>query len=81
MHQPLDDPLSPPAAMTAAQRRSEIAAILARGVLRLRQCREQAAAYPIENSSDSGPNRLDPGANSSPDVPRVNDARTHGART
>jgi hypothetical protein len=80
MHQSLDD-LQSPAAMTAAQRRHEIAAILARGVLRLRQCREHAAAHTLEKPSDSSPNRLDPGANSSPDGPHVNDTRTHGART
>jgi hypothetical protein len=35
------DMLDDPAAMTPLQRRREIAAILARGVLRLRQCREK----------------------------------------
>ncbi len=62
-----------PAAMTPSQRRRELAAILARCVLRLRQCRQ--------NTHDSRPSRtagkapefrrdcLDEGAKTSPDVP------------
>lgn len=67
------DVTSDPATMTPPQRRREIAAILARGVLRLRQCRE--------NTHDSRPSRtaeksftvrqdcLDEGAKTSPHVP------------
>ncbi|MFP4356240.1 MAG: hypothetical protein ACLFUJ_14065 [Phycisphaerae bacterium] len=45
----MTDMLDDPAVMTPPQRRREIAAILARGVLRLRQCRE--------NTHDSWPSR------------------------
>ena len=38
----MDDMLDEPGEMTPSQRRREIAAILARGVLRLRQCRENS---------------------------------------
>ena len=36
----MTDMLNDPAAMTPSERRREIAILLARGVLRLRQCRE-----------------------------------------
>ena len=70
-----DDPRNP-ATMTPSQRRREIATILARGVLRLRQCREntpdsqpsRTAETPAE-SSKSGQDRLDEGAKTSPHVP------------
>ena len=45
----MTDMLDDPAAMSPSQRRREIATILARGVLRLRQCRE--------NTHDSRPSR------------------------
>ena len=45
----MTDMLDDSAAMTPSQRRREIATILARGVLRLRQCRE--------NTHDSRPSR------------------------
>jgi len=64
--------LNDPAAMTPSQRRREIAAILARGVLRLRQCRETAndPAEPAtpEKLSESGRNHLERGATLSPCV-------------
>ena len=50
------DPTRDPAAMTPEQRRREVAAILARGVLRLRACRPPAAVpsprYAPEESSE-----------------------------
>ncbi len=62
-----------PAAMTPSQRRCEIAAILARGVLRLRQCRENPhGSDPFrtpEKASESGRDCLDEGAKTSPHVP------------
>ena len=69
----MTDMLDDPAAMTPSQRRREIAAILARGVLPVGQCRE--------NTHDSRPSRtagkasefrqdqLDEGAKTSPHVP------------
>ena len=67
------DVTSDPAAMSPSQRRREIAAILARGVLRLRQCRENTHDSPlsrtVEKSSESGRNCLDGGAKTSPHVP------------
>jgi len=69
----MTDMLDDPAAMTLSQRRREIAAILARGVLRLRQCREHSPdSHPsrtTKKSSESGPDRLDEGAKTSPHVP------------
>ena len=65
--------LEDPAVMTPPQRRREIAAILARGVLRLRQCRENLTrsqpSRTIEKASESGRDCLDEGAKTSPHVP------------
>ena len=65
-----------PAEMTPPQRRREIAAILARGVLRLRQCNEippgsdpSRTVEPPEKASESGRDCLDEGAKTSPHVP------------
>ena len=70
-----DDPRNP-ATITPSQRRREVAIILARGVLRLRQCRENTPdsrpsriAETPEESSQSGQDRLDQGARTSPHVP------------
>jgi len=68
----MTDMLDDPAVMTPPQRRREIAAILARGVLRLRQCRENTPnSQPfrtVDKSSESGQDCLDEGAKTSPDV-------------
>ena len=68
----MSDMLDDPAAMTPPQRRREIAAILARGVLRLRQCREKThdsrPSRTVEKSSESGQDCLDEGAKTSPHV-------------
>ncbi len=68
----MDEPIADPAAMTPQQRRQEIAAILARGVLRLRQA---AQASPCSRSSRTPEkpakqrqNGLDEGARTSPHV-------------
>ena len=62
--------LDDPAQMTPAERRREIAAILARGVLRLRQCGETSAgsaeSRTVEKASESRRDCLDEGATSSP---------------
>ena len=62
--------LDDPAQMTPSQRRREIAAILARGVLRLRQCGEKLAGSgqfrTVEKASESRRDCLDEGAKSSP---------------
>ena len=65
--------LEDPAEMTPDQRRREVAAILARGVLRLRQC---AKTSPVseesrlsKKTSEFGRNCLDEGAKTSPHVP------------
>ena len=67
------DMLDDPAAMTPLQRRREIATILARGVLRLRQCRENThdsqPSRTAEKASESGQDCLDEGAKTSPHVP------------
>ena len=64
--------LNDPAVMTPSQRRREIAAILARGILRLRQCGETSADSPepatSEKLSESGRNRLEPVAKLRPCV-------------
>ena len=72
----MTDMLDDPATMKPSQRRREIATILARGVLRLRQCRENThdsrpsrIAETPEESSESGQDRLDAGAKTSPHVP------------
>ena len=62
--------LDDPAQMTPAERRREIAAILAQGVLRLRECREASAgsgkSRTAEEASESRRDCLDEGAKSSP---------------
>lgn len=67
------DFLDDPAVMTPQQRRREIATILAKGVLRLRQCRENSpASQPsctAENDSESRRDCLDDRAKTSPHVP------------
>lgn len=69
----MPDMLDDPAAMTPSQRRREIAAILARGVLRLRQCGKTSVgsgeSRTPEKASESGRNCLERGATSSPPVP------------
>ena len=72
----MTDMLDGPAAMTPSERRREIAAILARGVLRLRQCRENThdsqpsrSAVLCQKASESGRDCLDGGAKTSPHVP------------
>ena len=48
------DPTRDPAAMTPEQRRREVAAILARGVLRLRECQPLAAlSHPHRTPEES----------------------------
>ena len=69
----MPDMLNDPATMFPSQRRREVAAILARGVLRLRQCREdppdsQPSRTP-EKAPESGQDCLDEGARPSPHVP------------
>ena len=65
--------LEDPAEMAPDQRRREIAALLARGILRLRQCRENppisAPSRTVEKASESRQDCLDEGAKSSPHVP------------
>jgi hypothetical protein len=69
----MTDMLDNPATMNPSQRRHQIATILARGVLRLRQCRENTHdSRPFrtaERASESGQDRLDVGAKTSPHVP------------
>ena len=59
-----------PATLTPAQRRHEIAAILARGILRLSTCARSdpvlAESHVRQDSSESGENCLDLSAPSSP---------------
>ena len=68
MPEMLDDP----AKMTPQQRRHEIAAILARGVLRLRQAAQTSpgsrSSRTVENLSKQRQNGLDEGARTSPHV-------------
>ena len=68
----MPDMLDDPAVMTPSQRRREIAAILARGVLRLRQCGENPPdsrlSCTVEKASESRRDCLDEGANLSPYV-------------
>jgi len=68
MPEMLDDP----AKMTPQQRRQEIAAILARGVLRLRQAAQTSqgsrSSRTVENLSKQRQNGLDEGAETSPHV-------------
>ncbi len=69
----MTDMLDDPATMTPSQRRREIAAILARGVLRLRQCRENThgsrPSRTAGKASESCRDCLDEGAKTSPHVP------------
>ena len=62
-----------PAAMTPSQRRREIAAILARGVLRVRECAsasdDSGETRTVEKAPDSGQTCLELDATSSPHVP------------
>ena len=66
MRHTLDDP----AVMTPSERRREVASILARGVLRLRQCREKplgsGQSRTVEKDSQFRRDCLDEGAESSP---------------
>jgi len=68
----MTDMLDNPATMTPLQRRHEIAAILARGVLRLARYRETPATFPsvptAENSGEIRLNSLDERAKTSPHV-------------
>ena len=69
MRHMLDDP----ADITPSERRREVAAILARGVLRLRQCGRTSPpageSWAPEKASESRRNCLEPVATSSPPVP------------
>ena len=74
MEEPSADPRNP-AAMTPHERRQEIASILARGVLRLRQAGRASpgsggsrSSRTLENLSKQGQNGLDEGAETSPHV-------------
>ena len=74
------DFLDDPAVMTPSQRRREIATILAKGVLRLRQCRMNSpvsqpscTAGICQNDSESHRDYLDERAKTSPHVPVVNE--------
>jgi len=66
MRHTLDDP----AAMTPSERRREVASILARGVLRLHQCREKppgsGPSRTVEKDSEFRRDCLDERAKSSP---------------
>jgi hypothetical protein len=59
-----------PATLTPAERRHEIAAILARGILRLSTCAQSSQVSPEsrahQDSAESGENCLDLSAPSSP---------------
>jgi len=72
MEEPFADPRNP-AAMTPHERRQEIAAILARGVLRLRQNAPiphgSRPSRAVENLSNQRQNHLDAGRRTSPHVP------------
>jgi len=69
----MEAPFVDPAAMIPQQRRREIAAILARGVLRLRQadetCPGSRSSRTVENLSNQRQHRLDAGRKTSPHVP------------
>ena len=69
----MTDMLDDPAVMTPSQRRREIAAILARGVLRLRQAASTSPSSgqsrTVEKASESRRDCLDEGAKTSPHVP------------
>ena len=69
----MEEPITDPATMTPQQRRHEIAAILARGVLRLRQAAQTSpcsrSSRTPENLSKQRQNGLDVGRRTSPHVP------------
>ncbi|HRT50798.1 MAG TPA: hypothetical protein P5279_09915 [Anaerohalosphaeraceae bacterium] len=69
----MEEPFADPAAMTPHKRRQEIAAILARGVLRLRQadetCPGSRSSRTPENPAKQRQNGLDVGRRTSPHVP------------
>jgi len=69
----MDEPFADPAAMTPQERRQELAAILARGVLRLRQagqtCLGSRSSRAPENPAKQRQNGLDVGRRTSPHVP------------
>jgi len=71
MEEPIADPRNP-TAMIPHERRQEIASILARGVLRLRQagqtCSGSHTSGTSENSAKQRQNGLDEGAETSPHV-------------
>ena len=66
----MEEPFAEPAAMTPAQRRREIAAILARGVLRLRNMAQTSpglgSSRTAEESAESRETGLDDGPKTSP---------------
>ena len=68
----MEEPIADPAAMTPSQRRREIAAILARGVLRLRlagqTCPGSRSPGAPEKASEFGQDGLDQGCQTSPHV-------------
>jgi hypothetical protein len=68
----MNEPFADPATMTPQQRHHEIAAILARGVLRLRQAAQASpgsrSSRTPENLSKQRQNGLDEGAETSPHV-------------
>lgn len=68
----MEEPFADPAAMTPHERRQEIASILARGVLRLRQagqaCPCSRSSRTPENPAKQRQNGLDEGARTSPHV-------------
>lgn len=68
----MEEPIADPAAMTPHERRQEIAAILAKGVLRLRQATQASpgsrSSRTPENLSKQRQNGLDEGAETSPHV-------------
>ena len=76
----MTDMLDDPAEMTPPQRRREIATILARGVLRLRQCRENThdsrPSRTAGKASESGQDCLDEGLKRALMCPLVNDRET-----
>jgi len=69
----MEECFAEPATMTPHQRLQEIAAILARGVLRLRQAAQASAgsrpSRTVENLSNQRQHRLDAGRTTSPHVP------------
>ena len=68
----MEEPFADPATMTPSQRRREIAAILAKGVLRLRQAAQAShgsrSSRTPKNPSKQRQNGLDEGAETSPHV-------------